>query len=206
MTPTRQRKSTAVRRAEIAKAALHLLAYRGVKSLTTAALAEEVGMSSGALFRHFTNLDEILLEAVQHSLSRIEQTFPNPSLPPLERLNQLACNRIHLIGSEPGLSWILRSNEAYHLLPAEGVKLLEDMVRRSRRFLLTAIREGARQGSIRNDIKPEIILVIITGTIQSLIGMSGPAGRAAKSLQQSPESVMSELMKILKPLTSESNL
>lgn len=199
MTLIRQRKSTAVRREEIAKAALYVIAQSGVKSLTTAALAKEVGVTSGALFRHFTTLDEMLLETVQYALARIEQTFPDPTLPPVDRLTQLASNRIQLIGSQPGLSWILRSNEAYHVLPAEGVALLEDMVRRSRRFLLLAIREGASQGIIRSDIKAEVLLVIVTGTIQALIGIPGPAGRAAKSQNQSPESVMSALISVIEP-------
>ncbi len=203
MAITRQRKSTAVRREEIAKAALHVIAQSGVKSLTTAALAEEVGVTSGALFRHFASLDEMLLETVQYALARIEQTFPEPTLPPMDRLTQLASNRIQLIGSEPGLSWILRSNEAYHVLPAEGVVMLEDMVKRSRRFLLLAIHEGASQGIIRSDIKAEILLVIVTGTIQALIGMPGPAGRASKPQNQSPKSVMDALTSVIKPSLPE---
>lgn len=188
-----------MRREEIAQAALRLIGEKGVKSLTTAALAEEIGLSSGALFRHFSTLDEMLQEMVRCALLKIEQTFPDPSLPPLDRLTQLASNRVKLIGSEPGLSWLLRSEEAYHALPPQSVLLLEDMIRRSRGFLLAAIREGARQGSIRNDIKPEACLVIITGTIQALIGMPGSAGRAIKSPGQSPKAVLSSLMAILEP-------
>lgn len=192
-----QRKSTTIRREEIAEAALRVIAHGGVKSLTTANLAKEVGVTSGALFRHFATLDDMLLETVQHALTKIEQSFPDPTLPPVERITQLASNRIQLIGSEQGLSWILRSNEAYHILPAEGVAHLEAMVRCSRRFLLTAIRDGVREGSIRKDIKPEILLVIVTGTIQALIGLPGPAGRASRSQRQASKSVLSSLMMVL---------
>ena len=44
-------------------AALHIIATRGIAALTTRSLADEVGLTSGAIFKHFQSLD-VLLEAV----------------------------------------------------------------------------------------------------------------------------------------------
>ncbi len=64
------------------EAALRIIGERGRGALTTANLATEIGLSSGALFRHFASLDDVLREAVRVALRTIEGTFPDASLPP----------------------------------------------------------------------------------------------------------------------------
>ena len=54
-----------IRRDQIVEAALRIIANRGVKSLTTAAIAEEVGISEANLYRHFNSKDEILQGTVE---------------------------------------------------------------------------------------------------------------------------------------------
>ena len=85
MSPT-LRKPTADRRREIAQAVLRIIGERGLTSLTTAAIAAEIGVTNGALYRHFSSLDEILIETVRQGVVKIESTFPDPALPPIERL------------------------------------------------------------------------------------------------------------------------
>ena len=137
----RTRKPAPERRREIALAVLRIIGERGLTSLTTATLADEVGVTTGALFRHFASLDEILRETVRHGVEKMEETFPDASLPPLERLLGLARNRVELLRSDSGLEWLLRSEQAYLTLPDEAVASLKALVRRSRRYLLDAIRE-----------------------------------------------------------------
>lgn len=196
---TRTRKPTAQRRLEIASAVLRIIGERGLTSLTTTTLAEEVGLTSGALFRHFASRDEMLQEAVRCALARIETTFPDASLPPLERLLALARNRVSLLGSDPGLAWLLRSEQAYLTLPEDAVQSLRDMIQRSARYLLEAIREGVAQGSIRGDIEPQLLLVPVMGTIHALVGMSGVHRVASDKRRGEPERVLSALQLLLAP-------
>ena len=56
------RKPSAERRVEIAQAVLRIIGEQGITSFTTTALAKEIGVTSGALFRHFASRDEILQE------------------------------------------------------------------------------------------------------------------------------------------------
>jgi len=193
----RTRKPAAERRQEIVKAVLRIIGERGLTSLTTSTVAEEVGVTSGALFRHFTSLDAILQEAVGYALFRIEDTFPDPSLPPVERLLQLARNRVRVLGSDPGLAWLLRSEQAYLTLPEEAVERLRDLVGRSKRFLLDAIREGVSQGAIRSDIEPEILLLPVMGTIHALVGMTGVHRLASGGRRPNLDRVLSALQRIL---------
>lgn len=196
---TRTRKSSAERREEIARAVLHIIGRRGLTSLTMSTLAAQIGVTSGALFRHFKTRDDILREVVRHGVAKIDRTFPDKSLPPLERLFTLARNRIRLLGPDPGLAWLLRSEQAYLTLPQDAVNELRDVARRSRRFLLKAIRDGAADGSIRSDIPPEVLLVPIIGTIHTLIGTPGAAQHAEGKQQRNTSRVLAALERMIIP-------
>ena len=167
--------------------------------LTTTTLAEEVGITSGALFRHFVSREAMLQEAAQVALAKIEATFPAPGLPPLERLLALARNRLRVVGSDPGVAWVLRSEQAYLSLPDHAVAQLQDLVRRSKRFIMEVLREGAANGTIRADIEPEVLFVPVLGTIHALIGMAGVHQTAARTRGATPARVLAALEILLAP-------
>ena len=187
------RKSGTERREEIALAILRIIGEQGLTSLTTATVAAEIGVSSGALFRHFASREEMLQEAVEHALRKIEMTFPDESLPPLERLLEMARSRVRLLDANPGIAWLLKSDQAYLELPAEAVQQLRGLAKRSRTVVLGAIREGAAQGSIRNDIAPEVLIVTVVGTIHALTGLSSTNRPSALQKTPDPERVLAGL-------------
>lgn len=170
---SRIRKPTEVRRREIADAALRVIGTEGASALTAAKIANQIGVTSGALFRHFPTLEAILDEAVDRSLEALEGTFPAHDLPPLERLRSIALARIALLSRNPGLAWLLMSDQVYLTVSDGAVTRLRAMVKRSRTFLLTALREANRNGTIRRDVSPEDLLVIFTGAVHSLVGARG---------------------------------
>lgn len=193
---TTTRKPGAERREEIAKAVLRIVGERGLTALTTAAVAEEIGVTSGALFRHVASREEMLEEAVRHAEERIQGTFPDPSLPPIDRLLGLARSRVRLLASEPGLAWLLLSEQAFLTLPPEAVDRLRGLAERSGRFLLDAIREGVEAGAIRDDIEPGALLVIVKGAIHALVPMRGVHRGAARG----PDRVLDALRHLLAPI------
>jgi AcrR family transcriptional regulator len=192
------RKPAAVRREEIVQAVLHIIGEHGLTSLTTSNLAAEVGLTTGALFRHFASQEEILREATRHAVARIETTFPDESLAPLERLLALARNRVRVLGADAGLAWFLRSEQAALALPEDAAFLLRDLVTRSKKYLLVTLREGVADGSIRGDIDPEVLLVPVLGTVHTLIGMSG-VPQASSGRRPGVERVLEGLIRLLSP-------
>lgn len=195
----RTRLDAGQRREQIARAALGLLGEHGLAGVSTEALAQAVGVTPGALYRHFPSLAAVFAAAVEEAVERLEASFPAAALPPLERLLRLAERRVALIAEEPGLLWMLRSDQACRELPASAVAPLRVIAARSRRFLLEALREGAADGSIRSDLAPEILLVPVVGTIQTLLGAPGLHGSAAGARAPSPRAVLRGLRRLLAP-------
>lgn len=197
--PYRTRKPSAERRREIADAALRILGERGAVALTASALADAVGLTSGALFRHFDSLDDVLETAVERAVAAIDGTFPPAELPPLERLTGLARARVRLLSTEPGLACLLRSEQAFLVLPEPARARLTELVARSRRFMLEALRDGARAGTIRRDLAPELLLFPISGTIHALVGFPGAHGSVARAGAHAHEPAIRALAQLLSP-------
>lgn len=192
-----QRKPTEARQEEVARAALRILGEQGPAAVTTSALAAAVGVTSGALFRHFPTVEAIVRQAAACAVKDVEQTFPEADGPPLDRLLDLAERRVRLLSAQPGIAWLLRSENAPLSLPPEAVADLRQVARRSRDFLVEAIREGAGQGSIRDDIAPEVLVVPVIGAIQVLSGLAGVHGRSPRVGDAQVEPVLEALRRLL---------
>jgi AcrR family transcriptional regulator len=191
------RKSGDERRIEIAQAVLRIIGERGLSALTTAGVAEEVGVSAGALFRHFASRDEMVSAAAELALQMIDQTFPSSDLAPLDRVVGLARNRAELLRSELGIAWLLKSDQA-HLVLLEGAALqVQEMGNRSKKFLRQAILEGREDGTIRTDVPPEVIMVTVMGTIHALTGISKIHSSTDNQSKPDPEIIFSGLKRML---------
>lgn len=193
---THARKPSALRREEIADAILRIIGDRGLPAVTITVIAAEVGLSSGALFRHFASREEMLDLAVRQGLARIDTTYPSGPSPPLELLLELARRRIRLLGSDPGLSWLLRSDEALLTLPRSAVSAIKKVAARSKGYILDALREAAAEGSIRCDIDAEILLVPFVGTVHALIGVRGAQRFATADMEAHTEEVLQALVRL----------
>ena len=193
------RKSGQARREEIARAVLEILGEQGIAAVTTRNLAQRVGLTTGALFRHFPTTEAMLCEAVRVARAQVDATFPDPGLPPLRRVLTLARARVALMGGSPGVAWLFRSEQARQSLPEECVDQLQELSIRSRGYLLDALREGVTNGSIRPDIPAEDLLVPVLGTIHALIGMRGIHDSPVNGQGQTIERVLAALELMLSP-------
>lgn len=161
-----ERRSTEHRRAEIADAALKLVATRGIAELSTRLVAEAVGVTPGALFKHFASMDEILLAVVDRVEELLGGTYPPAGLPPLERLGRFVDARTVTVGENVGILRLVLSEQFALALPAEAARKLRQVVMASRGFLEQAVREGQERGEIRGDVPAESLVTVVMGTVQ----------------------------------------
>ncbi len=154
---------------EIADAALRIIGRQGIASLTTAALAAELGVSNGAPFRHFANREEILEAVALRVEDLILETIPDCSCPALDRIRQLFLARTKAVGHHAGIARLMFSDQLSMALPKPAANRLKSLIARTRSFILEAITEAADSGEIRSDLSPEALLPIVMGTLQHLV-------------------------------------
>ena len=97
------------------------------------------------------------------------------------------------------MALLVRSEEARLTLPASAVRLLADIVARSKRCILHALREAAEQGTIRTDIEPDVLMTPVMGTIHALIGLQGIHRLETDELGREPERALAALVRLLEP-------
>ncbi len=160
------RKSTDERQDEIAEAALRLIGSRGLAALTVATLAKEIGISGGALYRHFPSLEAVLTAVASRAASLVDAATPPDDLPPTEWLRAFAEKRTAAIGGHAGLSRLLLSDQLTLGLPPPAVALVAGAVVRTRGAILRKLTEGQSTGAFRSDVPAAQLVPVVMGTIQ----------------------------------------
>jgi AcrR family transcriptional regulator len=188
------------KRTEIADAALHIIGTQGIAELTMANLAKELGVSNGAPFRHFKSRDEILEAVARRVEELVGETFPDPDLPPLERLAGLFRARTEILGKEAGIARLIFSDQFTKALPPGAALHIHGLVKRTRTYLLQALREASEAGLIRRDLSPDELLVPVIGTLQHLGFLTALAPEGTNPRRPDPARVLATLLILLGPV------
>jgi len=165
------------KQADIADAALKIIGERGIAALTTAALAQELGVSSGAPFRHFDSRDDILDAAARRVGEMVAGTYPTAAMSPLQRLQALFLARVDTLGKQAGVARFIFSEQFALALPPAAAERMLELVRETRAFVLNALKEGVECGEVRRDLPPKALLPIVLGSLQHLVFLNAlPSG------------------------------
>jgi AcrR family transcriptional regulator len=103
------RKDAALRRREIADAALKVVAEQGLGRFTALSIAREVGVSDAALFRHFPTKEAIVLAAIDRVEEVLFERFPPTDPDPIDRLARFFRDRVEVLRTSPGVARLIGS-------------------------------------------------------------------------------------------------
>lgn len=160
-----------VRREQIVRAVLRIIARRGVKALTTASIAGEVGISEANLYRHFKNKGEILnatVEKVGAGLAgNLEKVRTMSAASPLVRLGKLFRMHLEYMESNDGIPRLIFSEEM-HINNEKLRKKFLSIINSYSLSVEALIREAQEAGLIKKEINPEALVTMFTGLIQAL--------------------------------------
>ncbi len=179
-----RRRPTAVRREEIADAALRIIEHHGIVALTTSSLAKAVGLTTGALFRHFESRDAILDEVAKHAEALLRSSLPEPDLPPSIRLERFMDARSAVAGRHAGVLRLMTSEQFTLALPATAKRRLRAAAAETRAQVMQTIADGQAAGVFRDDQPAGALAVIVLGTLKMLAFSAAtgaaPDGEAAR--------------------------
>ena len=203
-----RRKQNGSRKSDIADAILKIAGREGIGALTMERLARELGLTSGALFRHFPSRTSMLNEAAGLAAKRLEATFPPASLPPLERLRLFLVARSRLAAEHGAIPQLVFSEQFGKALPPKGSRAVREAVLRTRDFVVEALREAAARGEIRQDLPAQELALSVIGTVFARSLFAAFDGAEGKPPQE-PQARWNSLLRLLgapppsKPLSDE---
>lgn len=171
--PKSNRKSTEIRQKQIIEAAERLIWKYGSEHLTVKRIANEVGISDAAIYRHFTSKKSILMFLVNHiesvlldDLARIQDADRDqPSISDIERAIQ---NHFANIKSRKGSGFQIIA-EIVSLGDKALNKRTAVMIDHYISKLRELLAEGASNGYVRKDIDLDATAMLLFSMNQSLV-------------------------------------
>lgn len=157
------------RQRQIADAALRIIAEQGLRRFTTAAVAERVGLSEGAVFRHFPNKKAIVTAAIDRVEEILFAGAPEPVDDPLERLGEFVRYRVEMLSAFPGIPRIVFSEELGHAAGAKGAAKVAELKLRSFEIVQRCLLDAHARGMLRTDVPLEHAMLIVQGTLLALV-------------------------------------
>lgn len=164
----RKRKSATDRKAEIVDTVIDLAADIGPDRVTTQHLADRVGVTQPAIFRHFATKSEIW-DAVSKKLAddvrRAATDVPHEDGP--DTIPAHLGRFFHLVTQYPSLPSILHSRE----LQAENRDLhkrFQNLRSDRESWIADLVRRGQNNGEHRTDLSPQSVSRMILASVQGL--------------------------------------
>jgi len=165
------RESTETRKEQIIRAAMDIIASRGLDHLTMQNIGRAVGISDAAIYKHFSGKQEMLLamiDSIRKNLMAELRSHLNPQAPAPDQIRALL---------DYHLEYIEKNNGAPHLVFSEALYLgnprVKDSIRRTMEeytaFLRKILRAGQEAGEIRADLDIDAFPVVLLGVIQAKV-------------------------------------
>lgn len=159
---------TEVRQEQIAKAAMALIASKGVRELNMAEVARRVGLVPSALYRHFDGKETLIDAVVTHIRKGLETNVKKAlegSMDELEQLESLLTMHVELIRQNRGILHVVLSAEVFNSHPERKARIYQ-MVKAYLGKVASIIAQGQKSGRIRSGIDPGTASVMFLGLIQ----------------------------------------
>ena len=144
-----ERLDTETRQEQIKKAVLEIISTEGIGKLSTRNLASKIGVTEGALFRHFSSKKEIMLSILDDVKNELlveqERITYSSSLTAEQKLFDFLCRHITYLIENKGIT-ILLFSEAAHMNEPLLKKGLREILLTQKEYISRIIKQGMNEG------------------------------------------------------------
>ena len=163
------RLNTQQRQSQIIDTAINIIHQHGYSYLSIRELANQVGISQPALYRHFTNKDAIILGILDRmmqlgtSIKQKLETVNNPK----EKIKQFILGHIEFLQENPEMTSVIFSEDIFqdNVQAKSKLKTILDF----RCQILTEIIAEGKQNGVVVDINPQELSMLIIGFLRLVI-------------------------------------
>ncbi|NOY12116.1 MAG: TetR family transcriptional regulator [Deltaproteobacteria bacterium] len=177
------------RRAITVEAVVELAAEQNPSDITTAAIAKRMGLTQGALFRHFPNKGAILQAVMEwvgeRLLARVDKAIQAASSP-LTALEAVFMTHVEFVIERPGVPRIL-FGELQRAEETASKRMVQTLIKLYAERLRQLIEDGKMRKELDPSLDTEAAANLFIGTIQGLVMQSLLAGDVGQIRQNAPK-------------------
>ncbi len=176
------------RRAVTVEAVIDLAGEKHPSEITTAAIAKQMNLTQGALFRHFPSKDAIwqaVMEWVaERLLARIDRAAKDIDSP-LDAMQAMFMTHVEFVAEHPGVPRMMFGElQRAELTPAK--RMVQTLLRGYGERLHFLIDKGKARGELSATLDTEAAALLFVGTIQGLIMQSMLAADLGRMRRDAP--------------------
>jgi len=177
------------RRAHTVEAVVELAGTRNPGEITTMAIARHMGLTEGALFRHFPSKQAIwqsVMEWVAESLlDRVERAARDLDSPS-DQLRAMFLGHIDFVAEHPGVPRML-FGELQKSDSTAPKRIVQSLIQRYAQRLQQTLEAGKACGELHADLDSGAAATLFIGTIQGLVMQSLLVGDMARIREEAPK-------------------
>jgi AcrR family transcriptional regulator len=166
-------KNTLIRKKQIIDAARKLIIKRGSEHIRIKEIAETVGLTEGAIYRHFKSKKDILslmVEGIETDLVGDIDRALNDDCSTLDTLEKVLANHLSAIEQRRGVSFLVIAE-----IISLGDKKLNKQISATIANYIGRLKEllsrGIKSGELRQDIDLEAAATLFFSMVQGLVNM-----------------------------------
>ncbi len=176
------------RRAATVQAVVDLAAEQNPAEITTTAIADRMGLTQGALFRHFST-KEAIVEATmswigERLLLRVDKAAEGAASS-VAALEAMFMTHIDFVARHPGVPRMLfgELQRGGETLPK---RMVQTLIRQYEQRLRRVMEAGKAAGELDAGLDADAAAVLFIGTIQGLVMQSLLAGKGNRIRREAP--------------------
>lgn len=171
MSEVKHRLSAEQRQEEIIRATLDLAGERSVDDVTTQNIASAIGVTQGAIFRHFPSKDMIWLAVVHWVRARLMSAVDmaaSQGADPLDAIERIFFTHLGFVEKYPAMPGLLFSDQ---LLRKNRVlkQLIKEILSSYEEKIVGLLAQAKAQGLTRADLDENSAAALFTAVIQGLV-------------------------------------
>ncbi len=176
------------RREVTVETVIDLAAEQNPADITTGAIAKRMGVTQGALFRHFPSKDAIIQAVMEwvseRLLARIDKAT-SAAVSPLDALEAAFTAHIEFISEHPGVPRML-FGELQRAEQTVAKRMAHTLIQRYGERLGRLVAEGKERGELAATLDDKAAVTLFIGTIQGLVMQSLIAGDVKRIRASAP--------------------
>jgi AcrR family transcriptional regulator len=164
-------KNLSTRQREIVEASIDIISGQGIQNLTIKNLANKIGFSEPALYRHFKSKMEILLAILsgfENQIHKYKEVIDSKRDSAVSKLKAIFKNHFKNFSQNPTLASVIFAEEIFQDDKRLAQKIYSIMDY-NYKLILSIITEGQSKGGVRADIKADQLVLIIMGSLRLII-------------------------------------
>jgi AcrR family transcriptional regulator len=168
------RRSSESRQAEIIETVLKLAAEHSPGLITTREIADLMGITQGAIFRHFPNKEAIGLAVigwVEVKLLAALESAAQGGRSPLDALQRVFFSHVDFVLALPGVPRLI-FNELQQAADSPVKKTVRRIIERYRQLVSGLLAAAIASGEIAADLNISAAATLFIGTVQGLVMQS----------------------------------